>query len=93
MHLHSLVLLIPTLSLLVSAIPTVRRDTTLATRACVKNGCECARGTKQGQYCGVGGIYECNPAAGCCFYGFSESCKGFTYGEKQPTIGPPKVGL
>lgn len=86
----------------VSAVPTdTRRDTTLIgrtavsspgleKRACVKTGCECAQGTKQGQYCGVGGIYECNPTGGCCFYGFSEKCKGFAYGEMPVTIGGAK---
>lgn len=63
------------LSTLISAAPT-----TIEKRACIKNGCECVRGTPQGQYCGVGGIYECNPTGACCFYGVSEKCKGFTYG-------------
>lgn len=87
----------------ISAMPTdVRRDTTLIgrtavpspsleKRACVQNGCECAHGTKQGQYCGVGGMYECNPSGGCCFYGFAEKCKGFAYGEK-PEPFKPKIG-
>lgn len=74
MRLSSLTILL--LSALVSAAPS----STLSKRACVKNGCECVRGIPQGQYCGVGGIYECNPSGGCCFYGPSEKCKGFTYG-------------
>jgi hypothetical protein len=61
----------------------------LAKRACEKNGCECKKGTKQGQYCGMcsavtkkGGqgamyttdIFECNSSGGCCWYGYSSMC-------------------
>ncbi|KAL0636388.1 hypothetical protein Q9L58_004638 [Maublancomyces gigas] len=103
MRFQSIVFLASALTFVyVSAVPTdTRRDTTLIgrtavpsadleKRACVKNGCECAQGIKQGQYCGVGGLYECNPTGGCCFYGFAEKCKGFAYVEKPETIGGAK---
>ncbi|RJE21109.1 hypothetical protein PHISCL_06543 [Aspergillus sclerotialis] len=56
-------------------------------RACRNVGCKCAKGTKQGQYCGIssavtvlgsGGIediYECNSSGGCCSYGPADKCR------------------
>jgi hypothetical protein len=58
----------------------------LQKRQCSSNGCTCAVGTTQGQYCGIcnqvtylgsGGIndvYECNSGGGCCDYGYRTSC-------------------
>lgn len=90
MRLPTLLPLLISLPLLASAISTAASSIGLTKRECVSNDCECVRGTKQGQYCGIGGLYECNPAGGCCFYGAAEKCKGFAYGEKEPTIGAPK---
>lgn len=51
-------------------------------------GCTCAKGTPQGQYCGLCpevltagtggsflGIFECNPQGGCHYYGSRTECK------------------
>ncbi|KFY02206.1 hypothetical protein O988_02319 [Pseudogymnoascus sp. VKM F-3808] len=62
----------------------------LQKRACTNNGCTCASGSAQGQYCGycnqVTGkgsaalwgenSFECNPSGGCCFYGYTSQCAG-----------------
>lgn len=62
----------------------------LQKRACTKNGCTCAKGIAQGQYCGycnaVTGTgsaalwgensFECNSSGGCCFYGYTSHCAG-----------------
>lgn len=57
-------------------------------RSCTYNGCKCAKGFPQGQYCGWGTVvtnlgsggdfedaYECNPSGGCCDYGHRDDCE------------------
>ncbi|PMD61242.1 uncharacterized protein K444DRAFT_662371 [Hyaloscypha bicolor E] len=60
----------------------------LEKRSCTNNGCTCAKGSAQGQYCGycdqvtgkgsatLWGVnsFECNPSGGCCFYGYTSHC-------------------
>jgi hypothetical protein len=70
----------------------------LEKRDCPKNGCKCAKGTKQGQYCGLcqevtesgdGGfytrdMYECSPSGACCSYGSTIVCKSSDYASACP---------
>lgn len=66
---------------------SIDTDAFLAPAACDYNGCKCAEGTSQGQYCagcwqvlnlGRTGdwdhVYECNPRGGCCDYGYARDC-------------------
>lgn len=84
---------------LASATPTrtlIDRDATpvdasLDKRACTSGVCGCHVGTPQGQYCAGGGIYECNPSGGCCYYGPSKACQGLS--PSLPGFGSPKAGL
>lgn len=77
-------LILATLFALALASPAAEAD--LEKRACRDVKCKCAKGTKQGQYCGSsphvtdlgsglwGDIYECNPGGGCCDYGRNSKC-------------------
>ncbi|KAL5354498.1 hypothetical protein ACLOAV_000587 [Pseudogymnoascus australis] len=70
----------------------------LQKRACTNNGCTCAKGTAQGQYCGYCNAvtgkgsaalwgensFECNSSGGCCFYGYTSTCAGSNWASWCP---------
>ncbi|KAL0632801.1 hypothetical protein Q9L58_008317 [Maublancomyces gigas] len=80
MHLLSLLFVFTAILKITTAIslgdPSPVSFPTLNKRACIDIGCRCDIGTSPGQYCGPGGLYDCHPHGGCCYYGPSSRCPG-----------------
>ncbi|KAF9464097.1 hypothetical protein BDZ94DRAFT_1256993 [Collybia nuda] len=75
------------LTAIATAQAAVLDDNLPTKRSCTVNGCRCRPGSGPGLHCGrcpeildlgtgglLNGVFECNPAGGCCYYGESTSC-------------------